>query len=282
MGIALIFLILAFTVIFYTLSPDPESHTVSLGEKVTKIKSKKNPILQPFYPLAQIFLKGPTPRNKLRDKLQIGKWNILPEDFMVRKVLFGVGAPMLLYLFGMTDILYLIMALFIGFFLPEFMLNNKVKKRKKAIVKVLPETVDLLSLCVGAGLDFLGATRWIIAKVKPNAMIEELKSVVDEVNLGKSRVESLKNMSKRLGISEITSFVRILVQAEKIGSPVEEAFTIVSEDNRRIRKTNGQRQALKAPLKMLIPLLFIMGILLIIVGGPILLGFMQGSLFSGG
>jgi len=110
-------------------------------------------------------------------------------------------------------------------------------------------------------------------------LIEELKGIVDEVNLGKSRVEALKNMSKRLNIPEITSFVRILVQAEKIGSPVEEAFAIVSEDNRRIRKTNGQRQALKAPLKMLIPLMLIMGILLIIVGGPILLGFMSGSLF---
>ena len=198
---------------------------------------------------------------------------------MVRKVILGVGIPMLLYLFGITDILYFILAIFIGFFLPDIMLNGKVKKKKNGIVKVLPETVDLLSLCVGAGLDFLGATRWIVAKVKPNPMIEELKNVVDEVNLGKARVEALKNMSKRLAIPEITSFVRILVQAEKIGSPVEEAFAIVSEDNRRVRKTNGQRQALKAPLKMLIPLLLIMGILLIIVGGPIILGFMSGEMF---
>jgi len=279
MEIIFILLILGFGIIFYVLYPSAEVHTVSLRGKLGTIKSKKNPILKPFYPLAQIFLKGPTPRNKLRDKLQIGKWNILPEDFMVRKVLCAIGFPLLLYLFDIKNILYIILSIIFGFFFQDFLLNSKIKKRKKAIVKVMPETVDLLSLCVGAGLDFLGATRWIIAKVKLNPLIEELKGIVDEVNLGKSRVEALKNMSKRLNIPEITSFVRILVQAEKIGSPVEEAFAIVSEDNRRIRKTNGQRQALKAPLKMLIPLMLIMGILLIIVGGPILLGFMSGSLF---
>ncbi|MCF7892894.1 MAG: type II secretion system F family protein [Candidatus Omnitrophica bacterium] len=271
-------IVVALVIIFTTLASE-ESETVSLGAVKAERKRRKAEIFRPVYPLVEPLLDKLNLRKKIRTRLGLGRWQILPEEFMARKIILAALFPFLLFFLEVsTNAILLIIFGLAGFILPDMILNSKIKKRKTAIVKVLPETVDLLSLCVGAGLDFLSATRWIINKVKANAMIDELKEMLDEINLGKSRLESLREMSKRLNIPEITSFVRVLRQAEKIGSPVEEAFAIISEDNRRTRRNRGEKQALKAPLKMLIPLILIMLVLLIIVGGPIMIHFLKGGL----
>ncbi|MCF7917001.1 MAG: type II secretion system F family protein [Candidatus Omnitrophica bacterium] len=278
MIIGYILIAIALVFIFINLTTT-ETETVSLGAVEAEKKRRKAEIFRPLYPLVEPLIDKLNLRIKLRKKLGLGRWRLLPEEFLARKIILAVIFPFLLFFLDVTtESIFLIVSGLFGFILPDMILGSKIKKRKAAIVKVLPETVDLLSLCVGAGLDFLSATRWIINKVKPNPMIDELQEMIDEINLGKSRLEALRDMSKRLGIPEITSFVRVLRQAEKIGSPVEEAFAIISEDNRRTRRNRGERQALKAPLKMLIPLLLIMLVLLIIVGGPILIHFLKGGI----
>ena len=167
-------------------------------------------------------------------------------------------------------------------FLPDIMLNSRVSKRKFLISRILPETIDLLGLCVGAGLDFMAAVRWVVDKVATNPMIEELTLVLKEINVGKPRVEALRDMARRVEIPDVTSFVRILVQADRMGTPVEETFRILSEDTRMRRFRRGERQAMKAPLKMLVPLIFcILPVILIIVAGPILLRFIRQGVFTG-
>ena len=100
--------------------------------------------------------------------------------------------------------------------------------------------------------------------------------------MGKPRVQALRDMAKRVDIPDVTSFVRILVQADRMGTPVEETFRILSEDTRIRRFHRGERQAMKAPLKMLIPLVFcILPVILIIVAGPILIRFMKQGIFGG-
>ena len=109
-------------------------------------------------------------------------------------------------------------------------------------------------------------------------MLEELKVVLDEINIGKGRVQALRDMSKRIEIPDVSSFVQGLIQAERMGTPVAEAFTIISEDSRYRRLQRGERQAYKSPLKILIPLIFcILPTVLIIVAGPIFIRFMQGG-----
>jgi tight adherence protein C len=89
-------------------------------------------------------------------------------------------------------------------------------------------------------------------------------------------------MSRRLDIPEISSFVQTIIQAERMGTPVAEAFTILSEDTRMQRFHRGERIALQAPIKILIPLIFfIMPVIGIVIGGPILLQFMAGGLTAG-
>jgi len=211
-------------------------------------------------------------------KIEIVRWAVLPEEIFSAKEVLAVVIPLVLYLFDITKPLYLGVSALIGFIFPDMMLNSAVKKRKYAIVRMLPETVDLLSLCVGAGLDFMAAVRWIIDKAKPNPMIEELGRVLEETNLGKSRSQALKDMSRKFQIADLSSFIRTLIQADRMGTPVEETFTIISEDMRIRRFQRGQRQAYKSPIKILIPLIFcILPIILIIVGGPVLIQFTRGG-----
>lgn len=171
-------------------------------------------------------------------------------------------------------------AALLGYIIPEIWLRKKVNDRKYAIVRILPETVDLLGLCIEAGLDFTMAVKWVIEKTSGNPMIEELRFVLEEIKWGKSRSQALKDMSKRLNMPEISSFTQTLVQAERMGTPITEAFMILSEDTRLQRFHRGERFAMQAPIKILVPLIFcILPVIGIVVGGPILLQFMQNKLF---
>ena len=95
-------------------------------------------------------------------------------------------------------------------------------------------------------------------------------------------MQALKDMARRLDIPEVSSFVQALVQAERMGTPVSETFGIISEDTRLQRFRRGERIALQAPIKILFPLIFcILPVIGIIVGGPVILQFLQGGVFGG-
>ena len=184
--------------------------------------------------------------------------------------------------FGKMPLWLLGLCLLIGYAVPEMILNRKIAQRRYSIARLLPETIDLLGLCVEAGLDFVMAVKWIIEKTPMNPLLEEMAFVLEEIKWGKPRSQALRDMSHRLGISEVSSFVQTLVLAERMGTPVAEAFMILSEDARLQRFHRGERFAMKAPIKILIPLIFcILPVIAIIVGGPILLQFMQGNIFAG-
>ena len=179
---------------------------------------------------------------------------------------------------GKSDPLILIIVIAISYIIPDFYLKRKISKRKYLIARRLPETVDLLGLCIEAGLDFVNAVKWVIERTPHTAMTEELTFVIEEIKWGKPRIQALKDMSRRLEIPEMSSFVQTIIQAERMGTPVAEAFAILSEDARAQRFHRGERIALKAPIKILLPLIFcIMPVIGIIVGAPILLKFMQGG-----
>lgn len=167
-----------------------------------------------------------------------------------------------------------------GWIMPKLWLRSSLKRRKRAILRVLPEVVDLLALCVGAGLDFLGSlNRVVTAKAFSNeAIIEELTIALQEMKLGKRRADALKDMAKRVNLQEMNSFVRTVVQADRMGTPIADVLVIHAEDVRLQRFVRAEREALKAPLKLLVPLIFfIMPCVAIIVGAPIFLQFLHGS-----
>ena len=242
---------------------------------------KPSPFLALFAPVTKLLLSKAKTRDILKGKLLSVKSKLLPEEFIVIKLILAIGLFTLVFMFFDQQPIWLGFSALIGFMGPDIWLNGKVRAHKEAIQRVLPETIDLLALCIGAGLDFTGAVRWITEKAKPNPMIEEFKLVLSSIKVGMSRVDALKEMSRRLDILDVSSFVHNLVLAERMGTPVEETFAILSEDIRLRRVQQGERQALKAPIKILIPLIFfILPIILIIVAGPVLIKFMGSGLLG--
>ena len=173
-----------------------------------------------------------------------------------------------------------VIAAAIGFLAPNFWLKSRVAARQKAILHLLPEVVDLLALCIGAGLDFLMALNKVVSlkKMQKEPLVEELGVALQEIKFGKRRMEALKAMSKRVSLPEISSFVRTVTQADRMGTPIGEVLAMHSEDVRGERLLRAEREALKAPIKILMPLIFfIMPCVAIVVGAPIFIQFMTQS-----
>ena len=174
---------------------------------------------------------------------------------------------------------YALISGLLGFFLPDLFIWSKVRKKKEAIVRVFPETIDLLDMCVNAGADFLSAIKWIVEISSPNPFVEQLSIVLGEIQVGKTRSQALKDMANRLKLVDISSFVRAIIQSERMGTSIEEAFRNLSEDTRDKRFQSGERYAIKASLKILFPLIFcILPAILIVVAGPIIIKFSTGGL----
>jgi len=245
-----------------------------------KSKKKKFKLAFPF--VSQI-LQATKMTDKITSDLHNAKVKLSPEEyFSLRLMLMALGGWITYVILNKFDPLFFIIGVLGGFMLPEFWLKNKISQRKEMIASILPETVDLLGLCVEAGLDFTAAINWLVEKnLYPNPLIEELALVLEEIKWGKPRIQALKDMAKRLNIPEVSSFVQTLIQAERMGTPVSEVFMIISEDTRLMRFRRGERLALRAPIKILIPLIFfILPVIGIIIGGPIFLRFTQEKLFS--
>lgn len=197
--------------------------------------------------------------------------------FFMVKELFALGGFILSFLLNFEP-QFIILSVIVGFFLPDLWMMRKIKIYKEKILRVLPETVDLLGLCMSAGLDFMGAIRWIThGKVQfDSALTDELLRVREEINLGKSRKEALVDMKKRLQIPEIISLVRSLLLSERLGVPISEGLKNFSQENREQRFHRGERKARMAAIKVLFPLIFcILPVIGIIVVGPVILQFMQ-------
>ena len=211
-------------------------------------------------------------------KIDTAGLKIAPEGFFAIKELAAVFGFTVLFTFMEQRLSFVILGMFGLFFIPDFFLFQMIKKRKNEILRILPETVDLLSLCVSAGLDFMGAIRWVTgSKFRYRGpLVEELNLVREEINLGKPRVNALKDMERRLAISEVSSLVRTLIASEKMGVPVAEALKNFSQDSRERRFHRGERQARMASIKILFPLIFfILPTIGIIIIGPILMRFMN-------
>lgn len=182
-----------------------------------------------------------------------------------------------------TETVFALIGAVLGFALPDFIMTGKIRKKKQEIIRVFPETIDLLNMSISAGADFLSAIRWTIEKSTPNPFIDQLAIVLSEIQVGKMRTEALKDMAVRLKLRDISSFVRALVQAERMGTSIEEAFENLSEDTRSLRFQEGERYAVRASLKILFPLIFcILPVIMIIVAGPIILKFSSGELIPKG
>jgi tight adherence protein C len=116
----------------------------------------------------------------------------------------------------------------------------------------------------------------VVKDFKKCPLTEELSIAWQEIQMGRTRQEALKSLATRVGVAEISSFSRTLIQADRMGSPIGEALKILSDEIRTRRFLRGEALALQAPIKLLFPLLFfILPVVLIIVGAPVILQFLK-------
>ncbi len=177
------------------------------------------------------------------------------------------------------------MALFIGlvvsllgFFAPELWLQSKINTRRTNILKALPDALDLLTICVEAGLGFDMAMSKVQAKWD-NELSLIFARVLREMQLGKLRRDALKDMSNRVGLPELGSFVAAVVQSEQLGVSMANVLRVQSDAMRVKRRQLAEEEAQKAPIKMLFPMAFlIFPSLLIILLGPAALLLMNSAL----
>src|SRR5215216_396334 len=166
------------------------------------------------------------------------------------------------------NFMYIGGAAFAGFFLPHLMLSSKISRRQKEIRKAMPDALDLLTICVEAGLGFDAAMSKVSEKWE-NELSLAFARVIREVQLGKVRREALKDMAERLGIPEMTSFVAAIIQSEQLGVSMAKVLRIQSDQMRVKRRQRAEEEAHKAPVKMIIPMaLLIFPSIMIIILTP--------------
>jgi tight adherence protein C len=174
-------------------------------------------------------------------------------------------------------ILLVVVFTVLGYFLPDLLLKSRIDSRQKSVRKAMPDALDLLTICVEAGLGFDAAMSKVHEKWD-NELALAFGRVIREIQLGKLRREALRDMAERLGIAEMTSFVAAVVQSEMLGVSMAKVLRIQSDQMRVRRRQYAEEQAHKAPIKMIFPMgLLIFPALMIVLLTPAALRLM-GSL----
>jgi tight adherence protein C len=156
----------------------------------------------------------------------------------------------------------------IGNYFPVLSMTSRIQKRQAEVVKHLPDALDLLVICVEAGLGFDQAMGKVYEKWD-NEMALAFGRVLREIQLGKNRKDALKDMADRLDVADVNSFTAAIIQAEQLGVSMAKILRVQSDQMRIKRRQRAQEKAMQAPVKMMIPMvLIIFPSIWIILMGP--------------
>lgn len=231
---------------------------------------------------------GPRLPESLRTDLEVkitraGGLNGLTPDQLVLNAMFafvgGLAVGLLVMLVTGWPPTVVLASVVLATLLPFMWLRDQVKRRHMEILADLPYHLDLLTLCVEAGLDFGAAVARMVEKGKPGALRDEFKTFLAQLRVGKTRAEALESMSDRVGLEALSTFLGTLIQADRMGTSLANILRLQAEQIRVERFQRAEKQAGEAPVKMLIPLvLFIFPTIWIILGAPLVFDWM----FRGG
>ena len=142
----------------------------------------------------------------------------------------------------------------IGLYGPTFWLRSRLNSRRSEIQLELPDVIDVLVVCVEAGLTFESSMERVVEKYD-HALSEEFGRVMQEIRLGRPRLEALEDMGERTGVDELNNFVQAIIQSEQLGSGISRILRIQSDEIRLKRLLTAQERGARASLKMLLPML---------------------------
>jgi tight adherence protein C len=191
-----------------------------------------------------------------------------------------VGGVLFFFLFAVVGLLgfpftigvvLAVVGALLGYTLPEFWLGGRVRKRQHAILLMIPDALDLLTISVRAGLGFDSALGKVVEKL-PGPLSDEFRRALAEVRVGKQRRDALRDIVARTEVTPLTNFIGAIIQAEQLGVSISKVLQVQSEQLRIERRQRAEEAAAKAPIKMLFPLVgCIFPSLFIVILGPALI-----------
>jgi len=208
-----------------------------------------------------------------------------PSFFLTLRIILAVvfgGLIFLVFLVGKRNwgqgLGLTVLFLLLGFMFPELWLSSKISRRQKGVFRAMPDALDLLTVCVEAGLGFDAAMSKVQEKWD-NELALEFGRVIQEIRLGKLRRDALRDMAERAGVAELTSFVAAVIQSEQLGVSLAKVLRIQSDQMRVRRRQMAEEEAHRAPIKMIFPIaLLIFPSILIVLLGPAAMLLMQSAL----
>ena len=209
---------------------------------------------------------------------------VTPGEFISSIIVFLMLFPALGWLAmsssGSPDVTVLVLLALVGAVLPQLWMRDTRTKRNFELVRNLPVYLEYLSMCVDAGLNFAGALKQSVDKGPKGAMRNEFRIVLRDINSGETRADALTRLEKRVDLSDISIFVRAVIQAERMGSSMKETLVIQAEQRLTERFQRAEKMAMEAPVKLVVPLVvFIFPLTFIILLFPIVVRFMEQGTF---
>lgn len=223
---------------------------------------------------------------QIRHKLDLAgnpnNWS--PADFVglrgLSAILVAVLGTVLAYALQMQPamvLLFLGIGGILGFYVPLLWLNRVIRARQHAVQKELPDAMDLLTISVESGLGFDGAMGKVAEKWD-NELSRAFGRALGEMRVGKMRREALRDMSARIEVPDFTNFIAAIIQADQLGVSIGKVLRIQSEQMRIKRRQRAEEKANQAPIKMLIPLAFLVfPSIFIVLLGPTVVLFVTGG-----
>lgn len=203
-------------------------------------------------------------RHKLQQSLQLAgnPGNFKAHEYQTIQLLFVIISMLTVWLLTWLggknlpeQVMLLALTAIVAMLLGKAYLNTRIRKRKKALIVQLPDALDLLTVSVEAGLGFDAALLHLVEKHK-GALADEFRITLKELQVGKPRREALRDLGKRTDTEDILTFVGTMIQADQLGVPITNILRTQAEQVRSKRRQRVQERAMKAPIKMLIPLVF--------------------------
>jgi tight adherence protein C len=257
---------------------------VSHGRELPKFSER---VVAPFVTRASRLMLRVNPKASLEGVnaklMAAGMRNTSPAGFLAAQFALGAGGVVLGLIVmssspSSTGFLAILVFGAGGFIAPSFYVSTRGRRRQSQVSSDLPDALDLLAVSVEAGMGFDGAVSKLTEHME-GPLIEEFELTLGEMRIGEGRSDALKKMADRVAAPEMAAFTRSIIQADQLGISLGRILRVQAADARLKRQAAAEERAMKAPIKMLFPLVaFIFPAMFIVILGPAFLNL--GQLFS--
>ena len=257
-----------------------------LGKKdgPTKLRTTPKGFMQEV--VHRLNLRSMFDSDELRTKLKMaglrGQAPLVAYAFFRLAMPIIVAVTALIYLFVLTDWQYppivkvgvALCAAYLGYYMPNFFVENLVQRRQASIKQAFPDSLDMLLICVQSGMSVEAAFQKVSQEVGSQSLelAEEFSLTTAELSYLQDRRQAFENLGKRTGIPGIKSVATALIQAERYGTPVGQALRVMARENRDMRMSEAEKKAAALPPKLTVPMiLFFLPVLFVVILGPALI-----------